>query len=58
MTAPVRMLSYVRAMAMAAYNRKSLRNDVYLCFYTSSVMMHDLKNIGIAVGILLLSYVS
>jgi len=42
---------------MAAYNRKYLRNDVYLSLYTSAVMMQDLKNIGIAVGIVMPSWV-
>jgi len=47
MTALVRILSYVRVSdisKMAAYNRKCLRNNVYHCLYTSSVMTHDLKN--------------
>jgi len=60
MTALVRILSFVRVSGIskvAAYNRKCLRNNVYLSFYTSAVMMHDLKNIGMAVGILLPSCV-
>jgi len=55
MTALVRILYYVRVSGiskMAAYKRKCFRNNVYLSLYTSVVMMHDLKTIGNAVGIL------
>jgi len=48
--------SYVKVSGlsnMVAYNRKYLRNNVYLCLVT----MHDRINIGIAVGISLLSCV-
>jgi len=58
MTALVRILSSVTISGiskMAAYNRKCVRNNVNLSLYTSSIMMHDLKNIGIDVGILLVS---
>jgi len=60
MTALVRILSYVRISGiskMATYNLKFLRNNVYLSLYTSAVIMHDHKNIGISVGILLISCV-
>jgi len=49
MMALVRILSYVMVSGIskiAAYNRKCLRNNVYLSFYTSAVMIHDLKNIS------------
>jgi len=55
MTALVRILSYARVdgrSKMVAYNRKCLRNNVYLSLYTNAVIMHDLKNLGIAVGIM------
>jgi len=60
MTALVLILSYVMESGiskMPAYNRKCLRNNVYLSLHRSAVMMHNLKNIGITVGILLLSCV-
>jgi len=59
MTAIVRILTYVMVSGitkMVAY-RKCLRTNVYLSLYTSAVMMDDLKNICIAVGIVLLSCV-
>jgi len=57
MTALMRILSYIRLSGIskrAAYNRKCLRNIAYPSLHTRAVMMHDLKNIGIAVGIVLL----
>jgi len=58
MTALVRMVSYVMVIGiskMVAYSRKCITNNVYLSLYTSTVMMHDFKNIDLAFGILLLS---